>query len=101
MYYEIHGEGSKLLYISGTGADLGHKPNVFDTPLGKHFAILVFDQRGLGQTDKPYKMSDYADDAAKLMEIQGWCSANVMGVSFARAKGDDRPQMEQRKYRWR
>ena len=85
MYYEIHGEGPKLLYISGTGGDLRRKPNVFDSQLADHFTILAFDQRGLGQTSKPdkrYTMADYADDAAKLMETQGWSIAKVLGVSF-------------------
>ena len=44
MYYEIQGEGPKLLFINGTGGDLRLKPNVFDTPLAKHFKILAFDQ---------------------------------------------------------
>ncbi len=85
MYYETQGEGPKLLYISGTGGDLRHKPNIFDRPLAEPFSILSFDQRGMGQTSKPdipYSMKDYADDAASLMETQGWASANVMGVSF-------------------
>jgi 3-oxoadipate enol-lactonase len=85
IYYEVDGEGPKLLYIGGSGADLRRKPNVFDSPLGKNFKILAFDQRGLGQTSKPdilYSMKDYADDAALLLESQGWVSVNVMGSSF-------------------
>ena len=85
MYYEIQGEGPKLLFINGTGGDLRLKPNVFDTPLAKHFKILAFDQRGMGQNSKPYipyTMIDYADDAAMLMDSQDWASAPVMGASF-------------------
>ena len=85
MYYEIQGQGSKLVYISGTGSDLRNKPNIFDSPLGDNFTILAFDQRGMGQTDKPdkpYTMMDFAEDTADLMKAVGWRSAHVMGASF-------------------
>ncbi|MEE8418670.1 MAG: alpha/beta hydrolase, partial [Dehalococcoidales bacterium] len=85
IYYEIHGSGPRLLVISGTGGDLRNKPNTFDWPLASHFEILGYDQRGLGQTDKPdipCTIADYARDAAGLLEALGWDSCSVMGVSF-------------------
>jgi 3-oxoadipate enol-lactonase len=85
LYYERAGSGPPLLFISGTGGDLRTKPNVFDGPLAKAFDLLAYDQRGLGQSDKPdvpYSMADYADDAAALMADQGWDEARVIGVSF-------------------
>jgi 3-oxoadipate enol-lactonase len=85
LYYERAGTGPRLLFISGTGADLRNKPNVFDGPLGQAFDVLAYDQRGLGQSDKPaidYTMADYADDAAALMTEIGWDKAHVIGVSF-------------------
>ena len=85
MYYEIQGVGPGLLFISGTGGDLRQSPNVFDSPLVSHFEILAYDQRGLGQTerpDAPYTMEDYAADADALLEVIGWDSCQVIGVSF-------------------
>jgi 3-oxoadipate enol-lactonase len=85
IYYEISGKGPRLLYISGTGADLRNKPDVFDSPLAEHFEILAFDQRGLGQTDRPdirYSMEDYADDAAGLLKALDWDRCHVVGISF-------------------
>lgn len=85
LYYERAGEGGRLLFISGTGGDLRVKPNVFDGGLGRNFDLLAYDQRGLGQSDKPardYTMADYADDADALMEALGWDQALVVGVSF-------------------
>ncbi len=85
IYYERAGSGPPLLFISGTGGDLRVKPNVFDGPLAKTFDLLAYDQRGLGQTEKPdvpYSMADYADDAAAVMASQGWDQALVIGVSF-------------------
>jgi 3-oxoadipate enol-lactonase len=46
---------------------------------------LSYDQRGMGQSfkgDTPFTMADYADDAARLMDSQGWTNAHVIGVSF-------------------
>ena len=74
-----------LLFISGTGGDLRNKPNAMDGPLAKHFDMVAYDQRGLGQTskpDRPYTMAEYADDAAALMDALGWATAHVVGVSF-------------------
>ena len=85
VYYEIAGAGPRLLYISGTGNDLRRKPNVFDSPLVEHFTVLSYDQRGLGQTDRPetpYTMADYAEDANALLGAVGWDRCVVMGVSF-------------------
>lgn len=85
LYYERQGTGPKLLYINGTGADLRRKPNVFDSPLAAQFDILSYDQRGLGQTDRPeqpYTMMDYAEDANALLDAIGWARCAVMGVSF-------------------
>ena len=85
IYYEIHGTGPPLLSISGTGGDLRRSPNIFEMPIARHFRILAYDQRGLGQTsrpDIPYSMADYADDADGLLEAIGWNSCLVMGISF-------------------
>jgi 3-oxoadipate enol-lactonase len=85
IYYEQAGSGSRLLYISGTGGDLRRKPGVFDGPLPRHFTVLSFDQRGLGQTSRPardYTMQDYAEDARGLLDAVGWDRCRVMGVSF-------------------
>ena len=92
LYYEIAGSGPKLFYISGTGGDLRRKPNVFDSPLAEYFTILAYDQRGLGQTDRPetpYTMVDYAEDANALLDAMGWQSCAVMGTSFGGMVGQE------------
>ena len=74
-----------MLFISGSGADLRTKPNVFDGPLGRDFDVLAYDQRGLGQTsvpEPPYTMAQYGDDAAGLLDHVGWDTCAVVGVSF-------------------
>lgn len=85
LWCETAGEGAPLLIISGTGGDLRRKPAVLDGPLKRHFACASYDQRGLGQSDKPdgpYSMADYADDAAAVLDALGWQEAHVMGISF-------------------
>ena len=85
IYYEIRGEGPRLLSISGTGGDLRRSPSIFDMPIAEHFRMLAYDQRGLGRTsrpDIPYTMADYAEDANGLLEAIGWDRCLVMGVSF-------------------
>lgn len=85
IYYERKGAGKPLLFISGTGSDLRNKPNFLDGPAPKEFDTLAFDQRGLGQTDKPdtrYTMAQYADDAAALLDAIDWQQVLVIGVSF-------------------
>ncbi|MGD8967026.1 MAG: alpha/beta fold hydrolase, partial [Anaerolineae bacterium] len=52
IYYEIHGSGDPLILINGLGYDLWmwHK---MVPGLTEHFQVIVFDNRGVGQTDKP------------------------------------------------
>jgi 3-oxoadipate enol-lactonase len=64
---------------------LRNKPNIFDSALVDQFEILAFDQRGLGQTDRPdirYSMEDYANDAAGLLQTLDWSPCHVIGISF-------------------
>ena len=85
IYYEQAGEGPRLMFINGSGGDLRNKPNMFDGPLKKHFTLMSYDQRGLGQTDKPdapCSMAHYADDAAHLLDALGWDRCHVLGYSF-------------------
>jgi 3-oxoadipate enol-lactonase len=85
LYYEVRGAGPRLLYIGGTGADLRRPPNALEHQLAADFQVLMFDQRGLGQSEKPdvpYSMAEYAGDAAGLLDVVGWQTCPVLGYSF-------------------
>jgi 3-oxoadipate enol-lactonase len=85
VYYEIHGSGERVVLISGTGGDLRSDPGRAKSLLAQNFEVLLYDQRGLGQSGKPdeqYTMAHYADDCAALMTVVGWDRAHVMGISF-------------------
>ena len=84
IHYEIHGDGTPLLLISGTGHDLGFWAGQlpFFTP---EFRTIVFDNRGIGGSSVPapgYSLADMADDAAHLLDDAGIGSAHVMGFSM-------------------
>ncbi|MBM4196924.1 MAG: alpha/beta hydrolase [Gammaproteobacteria bacterium] len=85
LYYEIHGTGPRLLGLNRTGGDLRQRPGLADLPLSREFELLLFDPRGLGQSDRPDRpctMADYAADACALLDAVGWSSCAAMGVSF-------------------
>lgn len=85
LYFELAGAGERLLFISGTGADLRRSPRLTDDPRFAAFELLQYDQRGLGQSEVPvgpYTMAGYADDAAGLLDAVGWEACLVLGVSF-------------------
>ena len=83
IYYEILGQGPRLLILPGSGADL--RLNNPGKPLADRFTVLTLDQRGLGRTSVPpgsYSMADYAEDAAALLDAVGWERCHVLGISF-------------------
>lgn len=83
--YEIYGEGPLLLFINGIGADIKNPVGAANSPLPKHFTVLAFDPRGLGDTDsstEPFSIADLADDAASLAKTLGWEHYHVFGASM-------------------
>jgi pimeloyl-ACP methyl ester carboxylesterase len=99
IYYEIHGSGDPLILINGLGYDLWmwHK---MVPGLAEHFQAIVFDNRGVGQTDKPegpYTAQLLADDTAGLLEALGIPQAAVLGHSMggfvAQALALSRPEL--------
>ena len=86
FYVEEMGGGAPVLFINGTGGDLRVKPSVMDGPLPSHRHVIAYDQRGLGQTEKPegpYTMADYGDDAAELLTTMGHDQVGIVVKSSA------------------
>lgn len=84
MYYERRGAGPQLLFLAGSGASVESSAPLIDV-FAASFDVLAQDQRGLGNTSVPagpYQMSDYAADAAALLDYVGWTRCRVVGVSF-------------------
>lgn len=84
LYYEIHGSGEPLLLIEGLGysAWMWYKQiPVFS----KRYQVILFDNRGAGNTDKPdseYSIEIMADDASGLLRTLGIGPVHVLGISL-------------------
>jgi 3-oxoadipate enol-lactonase len=84
LYYEEYGEGQPLLLISGLGQD-----HTVWYPILEHlkssFRVILFDNRGVGQTDSPdapYSTKVMADDIAGLLKGLNVKSAHIVGHSM-------------------
>ncbi len=85
MYYEIHGEGFPLVMIIGASASLEWWDEYLIEELSKKYKTVVFDNRGMGQTDKPdikYSIKMFADDTAGLMTGLNIDRAHILGISM-------------------
>ncbi|MDF1654243.1 MAG: alpha/beta fold hydrolase [Coxiellaceae bacterium] len=84
MYYEVHGEGEPLVLIAGFSADHLTWREVVQ-PLSEHYQVVVFDNRGAGQTDVPsgdYSIELMADDVAALCDHLNIQKAQFIGNSM-------------------
>ena len=69
---------------NGSGLSLQDVRLMLD-PLAAAFDLLAWDYRGFGRSapvTRRYTMADVAADAAGLLEIAGWESCRLVGVSF-------------------
>ncbi len=84
LYYEVHGEGEPLILIQGFAGP--SRAWYFQTrAFKKHYQVIVFDNRGIGKTDKspePYTAKTMADDTLGLMDHLGIDRAHVLGMSL-------------------
>ena len=84
LYYEVRGEGTPLILISGLGYS-SWQWHLMVPYLEEHFQVITFDNRGVGQTDKPagpYTASMLAKDTVGLLDVLGADKAVVMGHSM-------------------
>ncbi|KAK4634024.1 Putative aminoacrylate hydrolase RutD [Fulvia fulva] len=92
LAYELHGHGpTKIVWIMGLGGfmktwqrqtkDFGHSE-------ADKYTCLVFDNRGMGESDKPilrYTTSEMAKDVVELLDHVGWKDerrCHVVGISM-------------------
>ena len=82
--WERHGAGPPLLLIHGLGyARWGWEPVV--EPLARSFEVVLFDNRGIGESDAPpgpYTVAELAADALQVLDEAGLERAHVLGTSL-------------------
>lgn len=87
LFYEIHGEGEPLILINGLGGNHLGWLTIF-SQLTKKYQVIIFDNRGAGQSEVPkgpYKIADMAEDVVALLDHLNIKKANVMGNSMGGA----------------
>jgi pimeloyl-ACP methyl ester carboxylesterase len=82
--WDAHGAGEPLLLIQGLGyGRWGWDPVV--PGLAERFRVLTFDNRGIGESDKPegpYTARGMAADALQVLDEAGVTHAHVLGASL-------------------
>ncbi len=84
MYYEIHGAGEPLVLIAGLNSDHMLYRGIL-SQLAANYQVVVFDNRGVGQTSKPdipYSIEMMADDTAGLLDVLDITDAHILGTSM-------------------
>lgn len=84
VYYEIHGDKEPLVLIAGFACRTNHWDLIIEE-LAKNFKVLIFDNRGVGQSatpDESYTVEQMAHDTLLLMEHVGISSAHILGHSM-------------------
>lgn len=85
IVYELQGQGSaRVALVHSLGMDRSFWQPVA-ARLAKDATVLTYDCRGHGRSDKPkgpYRIEQFADDLADLLNHVGWRSAIVAGASM-------------------
>lgn len=84
LYYEIHGTGDPLVLIGGFTCDTLFWNSLLPE-LKKHFKVLIFDNRGAGQSeapDIPYSIEMMAEDTLALIERLDFKHPHLLGHSM-------------------
>ena len=85
LYYEVYGRGEPLLLVAGRGVD-HNLWNLIRGDFEKRYRVIIYDQRGTGQSDKPeappYSTIDFAQDAVAVLDSAGAARAHVYGASM-------------------
>lgn len=86
LYYELHGETNKETIVLSNGILMSTASWNFQiAELKKHFQVLVYDCRGMWQSDHPnqqYSMELHADDLFYLLSALRIDQAHIAGISY-------------------
>jgi 3-oxoadipate enol-lactonase len=86
LYYELHGPKEAEVLVLSNGILMSTTSWVFQTvELSKQLRLLLYDCRGMWQSDHPpgpYSMEQHADDLAGLLDALGIPKAHIGGISY-------------------
>ena len=86
LYYELHGPEEGPVLALSNGVLMSTASWAFQTPvLSRHFRLLLYDCRGMWQSDHPpgpYSMELHADDLAGLFDALSIKKAHIGGTSY-------------------
>lgn len=82
--YAVHGGGPPLVLVHGLGyGQWGWEPVL--EPLARRHLVVTFDNRGIGESDRPpgpYDAATMAGDAVAVLDAAGLERAHVVGTSL-------------------
>lgn len=85
LYYETIGMGDPILLVMGQGSDHHGWDEVRDD-FAVRYQVIVYDQRGTGQSDKPktppYSTRGFAQDAIAVLDHINIQCAHIYGISM-------------------
>ncbi len=84
IYYEVKGSGPSLSLIEGIGYATWMWVLQVDD-LSRDHKLIIFDNRGVGKSDKPnypYTMDLFAEDLKAVLDAAGVSQTHVLGVSM-------------------
>ena len=83
--YKMFGKGDPLILFNGASDSMDAWDPSFLTGISSNHTVIVFDQRGIGNStvgSKPYTYPQLANDAAGLLDALKIPKADVMGYSL-------------------
>lgn len=86
LYYELHGPENGEVIVLSNGIMMSTAAWTYQTRvLSKHMRVLLYDCRGMWQSEHPegpYSMEQHADDLAALLKALKIPSAHIAGISY-------------------
>ena len=84
--YKRFGQGKPILFISGTSQTKdAWEPTVLSELAANNHTVIVFDNRGIGETTvgiKPFSIEQFANDTAGLLDALQIEKTDVLGASL-------------------
>ena len=83
--YKMFGKGDPIILFNGASDNMDAWDPSFLAGISSNHTVIVFDQRGIGNTtagSKPYTIEQLANDTAGLLDALKIPKADVMGYSL-------------------